>query len=156
MSTQLADLTTHRIEGIAREGNIPFSVPLFSHIKDNLWMGGCPVDDVPEHFKFIVSLYPWGQYNHAAHQVYTEATLFDAQTEPDPDVLAALVDHIGTCASLAPTLVHCQAGLNRSGLLTALTLKAGGMSGADAVALLREKRSPAVLCNKTFEAMVLA
>jgi hypothetical protein len=152
---QYADLTTHRIEGIAREGNTPFSVPLFSHIKGNLWMGGCPVDSVPSEFKFIVSLYPWGEYRTAAHQVLTFAYLFDSHEAIDADILAVMVAHINVCRKRALTLVHCQAGLNRSGLLTALALKAGGMSGRGAVDLLRKRRCSAVLCNRTFEAMVL-
>jgi hypothetical protein len=28
-----ADLTSHHIEGIAREGNVPFNVPLITHVR---------------------------------------------------------------------------------------------------------------------------
>lgn len=37
---KLADLINHPIEGITREGEISFKVPLFSHIEENLWTGG--------------------------------------------------------------------------------------------------------------------
>jgi protein-tyrosine phosphatase len=47
-------------------------------------------------------------------------------------------------------LVHCAAGLNRSGLVTALVVRQYyGINGASAVDLLRSKR-PWALCNPTF------
>jgi protein-tyrosine phosphatase len=49
------------------------------------------------------------------------------------------------------TAHNCQAGLNRSGLVAALALIRDGMTPAQAIELLRSKRSPAVLCNPTFE-----
>lgn len=39
--TLLADLHTHHIEGIAREGHTPFSCPLITPANDHLWQGGC-------------------------------------------------------------------------------------------------------------------
>jgi protein-tyrosine phosphatase len=48
-------------------------------------------------------------------------------------------------------LVHCQAGLNRSGVVVAYALMLNGMSAAEAIARIRERRSPAVLCNPQFE-----
>ena len=53
-------------------------------------------------------------------------------------------------------LVHCQAGLNRSGLVTATALVLDGWDPAAAIAHLRDRRGPAVLCNPDFEAWVLA
>ena len=54
------------------------------------------------------------------------------------------------CRAIGPVLVHCQAGLNRSGLVTALALMRAGRSSKDAIDLLREKRCDAVLCNPAF------
>ena len=48
-------------------------------------------------------------------------------------------------------LIRCQAGVNRSGLVTALVLMLQGMSAEEAIALLRERRSPMVLNNSHFE-----
>lgn len=148
---ELADLNTHRIEGIARMGNKVFSVPLFSHVEGNLWQGGCPVDEAPKDVKFIVSLYPWGIYNHGEHQIYLEATLFDGEDVPDRAMLDFLADYVNRCKRLGKTLVHCQAGLNRSALVVAYAMIKEGMRPQDAIALLREKRSDAVLCNEHFE-----
>lgn len=48
-------------------------------------------------------------------------------------------------------LIRCQAGVNRSGLVSALVLMLDGYSAADAITLLRRKRSPRVLSNRHFE-----
>ena len=48
-------------------------------------------------------------------------------------------------------LIRCQAGVNRSGLVTAIVLMLQGMSADEAISLLRERRSPLVLNNPDFE-----
>lgn len=53
------------------------------------------------------------------------------------------------------TTHNCQAGLNRSSVVVALTLmRDEGLTGAEAIDLLRTKRSPACLCNPAFESFV--
>lgn len=47
-------------------------------------------------------------------------------------------------------LVRCQAGMNRSGLVSALVLMRDNYSAEDAITLLREKRSEVVLFNDAF------
>jgi hypothetical protein len=47
-------------------------------------------------------------------------------------------------------LIRCQAGLNRSGIVMALVLIREGYSPEEAITVMREKRSDAVLCNKHF------
>lgn len=139
--------------GVARHGNVPFIVPYMSHIKDNLWMGGSDSSLVlPDYIEHLVSLYVWGGYriNHKLKS-HLEVKMHDNNEGPNRTELVKLARHINKCRKDGPTLVHCQAGLNRSGLATALALMLGDkMSARDAVLLLREKRSPAVLCNTTF------
>lgn len=53
-------------------------------------------------------------------------------------------------------LVRCQAGWNRSGLVTALVLIREGLPAAEAIDLIREKRSPWALCNEDFVRFLLA
>jgi protein-tyrosine phosphatase len=53
-------------------------------------------------------------------------------------------------------LIRCQAGWNRSGLITALVLIREGMEAQKAINLIREKRSPHALCNSTFATWLLA
>ena len=52
-------------------------------------------------------------------------------------------------------LVRCQAGVNRSGLVSALVLMLAGYEPAEAIALLRQRRNPVVLSNRHFEAWLL-
>ncbi|MGB7438427.1 MAG: dual specificity protein phosphatase family protein [Candidatus Acidiferrum sp.] len=52
-------------------------------------------------------------------------------------------------------LAHCGMGFNRSALVAGLVLTYLGMKGADAVALLREKR-PGALFNENFAAYLAA
>lgn len=52
-------------------------------------------------------------------------------------------------------LVRCQAGINRSGLVTALILMMSGMNAESAIKLIRERRSPHVLSNAYFEQWLL-
>jgi hypothetical protein len=53
-------------------------------------------------------------------------------------------------------LIRCQAGWNRSGLITALVLMREGMPAQKAINLIREKRSAWALCNKDFVAWLLS
>lgn len=47
-------------------------------------------------------------------------------------------------------LIGCQAGMNRSSLVTCLVLMRDGWSATDAIALIRDKRSDCVLSNQHF------
>ena len=47
-------------------------------------------------------------------------------------------------------LVRCQAGWNRSGLVTSLALMKDGHKAKDAIDLIRARRSPHALCNADF------
>ena len=53
-------------------------------------------------------------------------------------------------ASGQQVLIRCQAGLNRSGLLTALVLMLAGMDAAEAIRLIRSRRSEVALFNDDF------
>lgn len=141
------------MEGQAIHGNTPFSVPFVSEITDDLWTGGCANGLIlPLEIEHIVSLYPWEAYR-ITHEVksFLAVRLYDSldQAMGQVDDIAKWVN---SCRADGLTLVHCQAGLNRSGLVAARTLMLDGMSADAAITLLREKRSPAVLCNAGFEA----
>lgn len=155
-----ADFESQHIEGFAREGNTPFSCPLISQIDGNLWQGGC-INGVSlmDKFEHVISLYPWERYvcgPTKEFQSFTEVRLLDGPVVPNEYQLYALAGWVNVCRALGPTLVHCQAGLNRSGLLAGLSLVISGWKPEDAIARLRETRSPAVLCNKKFAAWLLA
>lgn len=148
------DLASHHIEGY-RNGSF-VQIPLISHITGNLWSGGCIGGvTLPSKFKYVVSLYMWEKYALPYGCSRIEVEMYDSGTLPDEHLLHSLAELVVDLSSKAPTLVHCQAGLNRSGLISALALVTMGHEAEEAVALLREKRSPLVLCNKTFENWVL-
>lgn len=137
-------------------GNTPFSVPLFSQIDESLWQGGCPRGEAPEEFDFIVNLYPWEPYRVQDHQVSHVHTMYDSKTLADTRLIDYLSDLVNECRKHGRTLVHCQAGLNRSAFITGLALIKEGMSASEAISLLRAKRCSAVLCNEAFEQFLLA
>lgn len=152
-----ADLKTHHIEGIAREGNTEFSCPLITPIDDNFWQGGCRNGvNLQGYFKHIVSLYPWERYVPGCElDSFVEVRLYDGPIVPDEAQLYHLAQHINFCRLKGRTLVHCQAGLNRSGLLAGLALVLSGVKPPDAITMLRANRTPAVLCNRKFERWLL-
>lgn len=149
-----------RMRGIARHGYVHFDVPFISHIKDNLYTGGC--EDglyLPDNIDHVVSLYPWERYDTRGRilKSYLEIKMYDSEDGiPDENQLARILGWARDCVEDGPTLIHCQAGLNRSSFVAALTSILVGYvnDGNEAVELLREQRSPAVLCNKAFEEFV--
>jgi len=147
------DPRTQRMTGIAIHGTTPFDVPYVSHVSGNLWTGGCTDRLIlPNIFKHLISLYPWERYR-VKHKLRSESYfyLYDAGL-PDTQLLEHVALLASYCVSDGATLIHCQAGLNRSALIAALVLmRTEGMSGSMAIDLLRRQRSPAVLCNKDFE-----
>lgn len=146
------DPTVQRMRGVAIHGNTPFDVPFISRITGNLWTGGCQRGLIlPEHIVHVVSLYPWEAYRHA-HEVDSKLAvkLYDSDDEPDAAQVDALARWVSVCMDQGPTLVHCQAGLNRSALVAGAALIHRGLMPEVAIDLLREQRSPAVLCNETF------
>jgi protein-tyrosine phosphatase len=151
------DPTRQRISGRAIHGNTPFDVPYMSEIAPNLWTGGCTSGLVlPPTIAHLVSLYPWERYVNG-HQMISQTyvRLFDSADGTDWPTVEALASWVNVCRSSGPVLVHCQAGLNRSGLVAGLALVLDGMAPAAAIGLLRAKRSRAVLCNPTFERWLL-
>lgn len=149
-----------RMRGTTRLGNVYFDVPFISHVMDNLWQGGCQNGlALPEEIKHVVSLYKWERYA-VSHELlsFTEVTAYDSDGADSLGGMSErqvlnLAAKVNECRKEAPTLVHCQAGLNRSSLIaaTALVLNGDVDTGAEAVNLLRKQRSPAVLSNQAFE-----
>lgn len=149
-----------RIQGTANADGSRIDVPLVSHIVGNLWTGGCIQGAyAPRIVKHLFSLYPWEQYKLYPHQDRVEVEMYDSH-DGIPESIDEIATHAASLVATAPTLIHCQAGLNRSGLIAALVLKQQGYSGGEAVSLLRAKRcnpdgSSSVLCNSAFCAHVV-
>lgn len=147
------DPTSRRMRGVAIHGNTPFDVPFISEIVPGFYQGGCEQGLVlPDFIKHVVSLYPWEKYTrHKGVETFREVRMYDSSDEPFAEEVVEIARLVNECRAKGPTLVHCQAGLNRSGLIAATALMLDGMTADEAIATLRSSRSPAVLCNKTFE-----
>jgi hypothetical protein len=127
-------------------------VPYVSEIVADLWQGGCEAGLIlPAFVKHLVSLYPWESYvvGHPISSLLL-VTMYDSEDQEFAKV-DAIAHWVNVCRADGPTLVHCQAGLNRSALVVARALILEGMPSAEAIRLVREKRSPACLCNPSFE-----
>lgn len=155
---ELLDPVTSRLQGVTAHGGLFFDVPIMTWIEGDLWQGACGPDLLlPEPVVHLVSLFAEDRYV-IRHRLHTQLaiTMADALGEVDGNQIVAIATWVNACRASGPTLVHCQAGLNRSSLVIATALMLEGMAAADAIALLRRRRSPAVLCNPSFEAWLLA
>lgn len=152
------DPRSRRMRGVAIHGNTPFDVPFISPIVAGFYQGGCEQGlRLPENIEHVVSLYKWERYTiHANLKSFHEVTMYDDSNEPNKENVLFLAKIVNLCREQGPTLVHCQAGLNRSGLIAATALILEGWSAREAIDYLREVRSPAVLCNRTFEDWLLS
>lgn len=134
-------------------GHGTIEVPVVSQIADNLWMGGV-IDGhpLPEGIRHVISVHPWESWDiPETVDSYVMVKMADAAALPNYRVVDTLAQWVNVCRLHGPTLVHCQAGLNRSGLITAYALILEGMTPAAAIELLRDKRHPMVLFNSTFD-----
>ena len=107
----------------------------------------------PGRFDAILNLYVYDdtKYIVPLGTEYEEFTMSDGDEVLDSEVNRLAGTVVAWLMAGKKTLVHCQAGLNRSSLIVARTLMLGqDMTAKDAIALIREKRSPMCLCNDTF------
>lgn len=86
---------------------------------------------------------------------YLAMIMYDSADKLPSEMIEKAVDQVLEWLHADKTvLIHCQAGLNRSALVAARVLMRDTdteMSAADAIVLIREKRSPMCLCNRHFE-----
>lgn len=138
---------------------------LYDEILPGLFQGGTPDEDwradafesgVPQdapavHFDAVVTLFAWAQ--PCDWEVEELRYGF-----PDADPRHADMSRVVRAAQWAherwragdTVLIRCQAGLNRSGLVTAMVLILDGASPEQAITRIRARRSPVALCNDHF------
>ena len=155
-------LSTEELEALARPDYGFSGETLWSEIFPGLWMGGTADEDTireghdspaitPAHFDTVVTLYAWaGPVDWYVKEV--RLGFFDhSEVDLDEHDLAQAVRvAYRDWKRGRRVLIRCQAGWNRSGLITALVLLLDGTSPDDAIDLLRERRSPHALCNGDF------
>lgn len=139
--------------GTTAHGNIPFRAPFLTEIvPGSLWQGGTEEGMIlPKFIEHWVTLYTAEEYA-IEHQVGSvlKVRMLDS-LEQDTGQVDHVARWVNACRETGPVAVTCQAGLNRSGLVVARALMLEGRTADEAIALIREKRSPAVLCNPAFE-----
>ena len=141
---------------------------LFSEVAPGLYMGGtldsATIDQpqplgglsAADQFDCVVTMYAWA----APANWGVEERRFGI---PDAEINSKTLPVILELAHWAYTRwqsgkkvnIRCQAGWNRSGLVTALVLMISGFTASDAINTLRQKRSPHALCNSHYETWLL-
>lgn len=132
---------------------------LVSDVPAPMYVGGFPRDygDVPA--RVIVNLS--GMYrSFSPHQCVLFSYPFHDSVEaadlPVRRDVERLLASIDVFAASEPSFWHCAAGYNRSGFVAAAYLHLyRELPVTTAIALLRQKRSPMVLCNSLFEGTLL-
>jgi hypothetical protein len=125
-----------------------------------LYQGGVHEDMLlPKDIRYVVSLHA-NEYKvrfGTKLKCLAQFQYIRDMEDQDPEVLGIAADvAVGFLRQHdGGVLVHCMAGVNRSGVVTALVLmRHFGWSADHAISYLREVRSPGVLYNPTFEAYV--
>ena len=145
------------------------NMPLFNEVAPNLFMGGTSdlaTVDVAQplqhfagdnEFDCVVTLYAWAA---PANWGVEERRFGFPDAELIDEYLPIIIDlahwAFTKWQSGSKVNIRCQAGLNRSGLVTALVLMMSGLSADEAINTIREKRSTYALCNGEFEHWLLA
>jgi len=144
----------YRISGMTHHG-LRFDCTLFTQVQGNLWIGGRP-HRYPAFFKNVLCLYPWEPSSREPGTTVREVPLYDSIADAiNGDMIEELTDWVIDRLGEGPVLVHCQCGLNRSGLVVTNVLIRLGMKPQDAIDKLQSERDPTVLCNERFVAWLL-
>lgn len=118
-----------------------------NEIDHNLWQGSYPTH-LSSMFKWIINVgYDAARSQYVCQPGQHVITTFfkDSEFEMPPDeFLNSLADTVNMLRKSGPVLVHCQAGLNRSRLITALALIRSGFSPQDAIDQVRSRRYDAL------------
>jgi len=137
---------------------------IMHEVLPGLWQGGTHDDDTLGNVRFarrpfitkvefdaVVTMY---QYANPAGWFVKEMRypIYDAKMDTiDLDELFATARWAyDEWADGKRVLIRCQAGWNRSGLITALVLMLDGIQATEAINLIRRQRSENALCNPDF------
>jgi hypothetical protein len=129
-----------------------------------LWQGGCTYDGgIVGHYEAIVCCVPQPyclccptapEHDHLFLPMGVAPAMYLPATWRLEQAATFVARHVKLGHR---TLVHCEAGLNRSGLIVALSLIRGwGMDAQAAIDLIRQRRGQYALCNHEFTAWLVA
>jgi protein-tyrosine phosphatase len=155
--TETAESVNWTTDAVELPGVEPVDPPT-ELVPGRLWHGGCPVDfdwvkdtgiDVVLDLADPDAFPPASQIDGL---VYLKCPLVDQEDVPEPGLTLRLAGLVaGLVEDGHQALVHCTFGRNRSGLMATLVVRELlGLSGADALAYVRERRD-GVANNESFE-----
>ncbi len=136
---------------------------LYSEIAPNLFMGGTADEDVIHQavaynkartdlpFDAIITMYAWANPADWRVQEFRYGIYDSAIADIDLDRLKQAVQFgYNRWLSGDRVLVRCQAGLNRSGLVTALIMMSTGLDAETAIEQIRKNRADVALFNNDY------
>ena len=136
---------------------------LYSEIAPNLFMGGTADEDVIHQavaynkartdlpFDAIITMYAWANPADWRVQEFRYGIYDSAIADIDLDRLKQAVEFgYNRWLSGDRVLVRCQAGLNRSGLVTALIMMSTGLDAETAIEQIRKNRANVALFNNNY------
>lgn len=136
---------------------------LYSEIAPNLFMGGTADEDVIHQavaynkartdlpFDAIITMYAWANPADWRVQEFRYGIYDSAIADIDLDRLKQAVEFgYNRWLSGDRVLVRCQAGLNRSGLVTALIMMSTGLDAETAIEQIRKNRAEIALFNNNY------
>ena len=137
-----------------------YPISLYSEIAPNLFMGGTADEDVihqaaPHNkartdlpFDAIITMYAWANPADWKVQEFRYGIYDSDISQIDLDRLKQAVEFgYNRWLSGDRVLVRCQAGLNRSGLVTALIMMSTGLDAETAIEQIRKNRAEIALFN---------
>lgn len=144
--------------GRGKVDNIPFCPRNWDEVADGLFLGGHDNQPdggdarVTDQFDVVVSLYSrdgFGPNDGIPHYTHT---MIDGDLDPaDHEHVHRLADHVVEAMEQHKrVLVRCQAGMNRSGLVSGLALVKQGWTTDEVLDKFRTARSEYVLFNQSF------
>jgi hypothetical protein len=125
----------------------------FNLVGENLYQGSYPDEKVDGRFSWVINLAGNSHRFYDTNWRQTVITTYfeDCPVLPDANFLYGIADLVNHLRESGAVLVHCEAGLNRSGLICALALmRKEKLSAKEAIETLRKKRNQSVLFNNTF------
>lgn len=152
--------SSDRIQGrllIAVTGQeVDIDMPYISHVWGNFYVGGVEYGiKLPYHFRNVIQLFSYESYDiehtPVGHWVF-QLSDSTSQELSEVDEIARIAIEAG---KLGHTLIHCQAGMNRSCLVMSRVLQMNGFTARESVDMIREKRTKYALCNPEFERWTL-
>ena len=137
---------------------------LYNEILPRLWQGGTSREQVLDREQLLTRFYETERPFHAVATLYAWAAPYQWGVEerrlgfPDDTLRREYLPQLESIAAWThehwaagrSVLIRCAGGMNRSGLITAMTLMNSGHSADAAITLVRQGRSPDALSNRSF------